>query len=519
MPQELMTLPEGTVVQGQNGDRFTIERLLATGGFSAIYLVRGHRTRNKLYVLKEISNPEIYKKQHLTFEGEILKRLIHPSLPHVYQVFENTRLNRVYMLMDYIEGADLATLREEQPEKCFSLSQTLTFMRPVIEAVGYLHSQRPPVVHRDIKPANIIVPIGAGEAKLVDFGLAKEYVEDRTTNIFRYGTPGYAAVEQYAQGTNPRTDIYALGATIYTLLSGVVPVDALTRSLEQHDEDPLLPLYMLNQAIPVPVSDVIEKTMSLRSKDRYATVEEFWQAICRASEWHPQTGPLVPDSQLSTLADAEISKLRTHKLTRQKDKSTGHLIAPHSSFPHRHGYAFKKLLRYALYALFACIILGGAIASFFFYSALSSENTTNQEIACIAEDLTPIAGNSPRDFPALAACYAGTVSILGISNSRTNLFLFHIRQSQEVITGDCNGFGTVGTFSGSVTRKSTISFTVKLQNQERPLHFEGAIGSAGELVLNYSDLDQNGHKMHNEYGSGRLRAFTVLDLTPTVQHA
>jgi hypothetical protein len=256
--------------------------------------------------------------------------------------------------------------------------------------------------------------------------------------------------------------------------------------------------------------------MSLRSKDRYATVEEFWQAICRVSAWHPQTGPLVPGSRLPALADAEISRFRTHKLARQKDKSTGRLHGPRSSFTKRHVYAFKKPLRYTLYALLACIMLGGAIASFLFYSARSSEKTTTPETACIAEDLTPVAGNSPRDFPALATCYAGTISILGISNSKTNLFLFHIRQSQGVITGDCNGFGTIGTFSGSVTRESTISFTVKLQNQERLLHFEGVIGSAGELVLSYSDLDQNGHKMHNEYGAGRLQAFTALDLTPTV---
>jgi hypothetical protein len=174
--------------------------------------------------------------------------------------------------------------------------------------------------------------------------------------------------------------------------------------------------------------------------------------------------------------------------------------------------------------LLACIILGAALASFLFYSARSPEKTTTPEpekttipaVACNAKDLTLLAGNAPRDFPALAACYEGTVSILGISNSQTNLYLFHIQQSQETFTGQCNGFGTIGTFSGSVTREGTISFTVKLQNQERPLRFEGTIGSAGELVINYSDLDQNGHKTKNAYGAGRLQAFTVLDLTPTV---
>lgn len=514
MPQELMTLSEGTTVQGQNGDRFVIEKLLATGGLSSVYLVRDRRVRDQLYVLKEIRDPENYERQHLTFDGEILKGLEHPALPHVYQVFENTRLNRVYVLMDYVEGPDLEILRMRQPARCFSLSQTLAFMRPVVEAVGYLHQQQPPVVHRDIKPANIIVSMEKGEVKLVDFGLAKKYVEEKTTNVFRYGTPGYAAAEQYVQGTNPRTDIYALAATLYTLLSGVPPVDALTRNLGQHDEDPLLPLHMLDQAIPAPLSDVIEKAMSLRSKDRYATVEDFWQAVCIASR-SPQTEPIVSDS-LPLLVAAEISKSEIDQLVRPADEPQERRKVPRSYFARGHVYRPNTFLHYTFYALLACMIIGVALAGFLFSPPKPQEKTPTPAVSCMAEDLTPGAGNAPIDFPALAACYAGTVSILGISNGKTNLFLFHIQQSQEVISGNCNGFGTTGTFSGTVTKESTIRFTVTLRNQERPLLFDGSIGSAGELVLNYSDLDQNGHQINNEYGAGRLQAFTVSDLTPTV---
>ena len=514
MTQQLMTLSQGATIHGQNGERFIIERLLATGGFSSIYLVYDRRARNKRYVLKEISDPHAYERQHLTFEGEILKRLKHRSLPHVHQVFENPRLNRVYVLMDYIEGPDLETLRERQPERHFSLSQTLTFIGPVVEAVRYLHSQQPPVIHRDIKPANIIIPVGEGEATLVDFGLAKEYVEEKTTNIFRYGTPGYAAAEQYIQGTNLRTDIYALGATIYTLLSGLVPIDALTRNLEHQDEDPLLPLYMLNPAISVAVSDVIEKAMSQHYKDRYATVEEFWQVLNKAAVRPPQTEPIAPDLCLSTLAAKDISDMKTYLLAGREDKARGHSNASHSIQKDTHNH--KKTLWYIFCALLGCIILVVAIASFLFYTAWSPRPGNITETACISEDLTPIAGNSSRNFPALAACYAGTISILGISNSKTNLYLFHIRQSQELISGDCNGFGTTGTFIGSVTPRGTISFTITLQNQERLLRFQGKIGSAGELVVSYSDLDQNGNETKNEYGAGRLQAYTMLDLTPTV---
>ena len=117
----------------------------------------------------------------------------------------------------------------------------------------------------------------------------------------------------------------------------------------------------------------------------------------------------------------------------------------------------KKLLWYILSALLACAILGGPFVYFRSYksSPLGKPNITKNaamtENACVIEDLTPIAGNSARDFPLLAACYAGTISILGISTSETNLFLFEIQQSQDIFTGKCNGFGTFGTFSGSIT--------------------------------------------------------------------
>ena len=157
----------------------------------------------------------------------------------------------------------------------FSLTLALMLMAPIIEAVSYLHKQQPPVVHRDIKPANIIVPMGGSDAFLVDFGLAKEFVEDKTTGVFRYGTPGYAAPEQYGRGTNQRTDIYALAATLYTLLAGIVPADALTRSINPPGDDPLKRVHEVCSAIPEAVALVIERAMSLRNEDRFSSVDEF----------------------------------------------------------------------------------------------------------------------------------------------------------------------------------------------------------------------------------------------------
>lgn len=182
MAQKQMTLPIGATVQDSNyGDRYKVIELLGKGGFGAVYLVRDRRNKEHIFALKELIDPSNEDRKLLRFECEVLKRLDHKALPHVYHVFENPKLNRVYMLMEYIKGKDLNVLRKEQPEQRFSLDLALTIIAPIVDALIYMHQQDPPVVHRDMKPANIIVPLDGGEAVLVDFGTAKEYVSEGTT--------------------------------------------------------------------------------------------------------------------------------------------------------------------------------------------------------------------------------------------------------------------------------------------------------------------------------------------------
>src|SRR5205823_3120379 len=168
--------------------------------------------------------------------------------------------NRAYMLMDYIEGPNLETLRQQQAEKRFPLPRVMSILAPVIDALAYLHHQNPPIIHRDVKPANIIVPTDVDHTVLVDFGIAKEYDPDSTTTAVRRCSPGYGAPEQYSRGTNTRTDIYGLGATFYCLLTGFVPEDAFYRmtQLGSKGTDPLEPLQELVPEIPQAVSDTIQ---------------------------------------------------------------------------------------------------------------------------------------------------------------------------------------------------------------------------------------------------------------------
>ncbi|MBV9712409.1 MAG: serine/threonine protein kinase, partial [Ktedonobacteraceae bacterium] len=336
MREVQINFPRGKVIR----ERYIVEEMLGKGGFSAVYRVRDRRVRSNVFALKEVIDPNGHERNRLAFECELLKRLDHPGLPRVYRVLDDERNNRVYMLMDYVEGPNLERLRQQQPEKRFSLPRVMRILGPIVEALNYLHTQHPPIIHRDIKPSNIIVPLaGDGDgAVLVDFGIAKEYDQDSTTTAVRHCSPGYGAPEHYARGTNTRTDIYGLAATFYTLLTGNVPVDALYRmtQLGSKHEDPLEPVNVLVPEIPQRIADAIERAMAINSNDRFATVEEFWQALEPDSieEEEPApppvvepvlladdseandviTPPVLPDSE--ELVHNETPEVRIHRTSR-----------------------------------------------------------------------------------------------------------------------------------------------------------------------------------------------------------
>jgi serine/threonine protein kinase len=274
MRQFQTRLPKGKIVR----DRYIIEDLLGQGGFGAVYRVRDRRVKGNVFALKEVESPERHQRESVLFEGEVLRRLDHRALPRVYRVFEEPKSNRVCILMDYVAGPNLEKLRLQQPDKRFPLSQVVHMMAPIVDALTYLHMQQPPIIHRDVKPSNIIVPTSGEDAVLVDFGIAKEYDEDSTTTAIRHCSPGYGAPEQYVSGTATQTDVYGLGATLYTLLSGVVPIDALYRitRMSVNRADPLIPVHEVLESIPIAISEAIKRALAINNNDRFATVDELW---------------------------------------------------------------------------------------------------------------------------------------------------------------------------------------------------------------------------------------------------
>ena len=313
--REQFILPGKVTVRDPGGSQYVIERVLGKGEFGAVYLVRERSHEQRVFALKEMINPNSEERERFAFEAEVLKRLHHPALPRVYRVFENAQLRRVYLVMDYIEGKNLEDFGKEQPGQSFSLPVVLALIGPIVDALIYLHGQQPPIVHRDIKPANIILP-ASGTAMLVDFGSAKEYVPDTTTPILRRRSPGYAAPEQYRQGTSPATDIYGLGATLYALLTGFTPASAPYRVAENWTTkvDPLKPAHLLKPEIPVAVAQVLQQAMAINASDRFQTVGQFWQALkVSGTQQGPYAGSInnaqaLPAESIPEGSDKQISQ-------------------------------------------------------------------------------------------------------------------------------------------------------------------------------------------------------------------
>jgi serine/threonine protein kinase len=500
--QEQTILPVGATIPHPAGDRYVIERLLGRGGFGAVYLVRDRRDKQRLFALKEVIEPSRRDHERFIFEAEVLKRLNHRALPHVYQVFAYEKLKRVYMLMDYIEGQDLEALLHEQPGRRFSLPLVLALMTPIVDALIYLHGQNPPIVHRDIKPANIIMQTKSGEAVLVDFGLAKEYVADNTTNVIRHGSPGYAAPEQYGSGTNLRTDIYGLGATLYTLLTGTVPSDAITRVTGSKRIDPLTPAHLVAPDVPWTVSMVIEQAMSISSEDRFATVEEFWQELTNPA---PKQQAQTPPPQSLNIADDELAQTPRPRsidtplpLTvpeQELERITTIAPEPLQQQPPAPRSRKRRVLLTIFLALLLAVAFGTGLLLFVPRhgrppSTPTLTPSTPQARATATHTPTPVG----PVYPAINASYAGTVAdLLNLQHpQKTALFLTNIQQNGGNISGYFQGLGLNGPFKGSVTTDEKVNFTVSVQSGALTLSFKGFIKVGGDLIGSFQVLNQQG---------------------------
>src|SRR2546427_6823685 len=278
-----MLAPE-TILQG----RYRIVRQLGQGGMGAVYEAMDLRLDTTVALKETLFGDEKLRKQ-FEREARLLARLHHQALPRVSDHFNE--VDGQFLVMQYIAGEDLAEM-QAQRNAPFPPDEVMRWADQLCDALDYLHTQDPQIIHRDIKPQNLKLT-ARGQIVLLDFGLAKGSagqmsVVTSSASIFGY-TPNYAPLEQVqGLGTDARSDIYSLSATLYHLLTNVKPPDALSRAaaIVNGQPDPLAPAHQAGGQVSAAVAAALSRGMSQKRDDRYASAALMREALREAAE-HP----------------------------------------------------------------------------------------------------------------------------------------------------------------------------------------------------------------------------------------
>ncbi|MEQ8170438.1 MAG: protein kinase [Candidatus Eremiobacterota bacterium] len=252
--------------------RYKLIKTLGTGGMGSVYLAHDME-KNMSVSIKEmhkISDPVERAKDIGQFgkEAKFLTKLSHPNLPRLYEFFFEDE--RPYLVMEYIEGKTLEAIMEENTHPAKE-EQILQWAIELCEVLHYLHSQTPQIIFRDLKLSNIMLD-KKGKIKLIDFGIAREFNPRKDTDTIRMGSVGYAPMEQYAKGgqTDVRTDIYALGVCLHTLLT---KNDPATTPFSFQD------VYKYNPSVSRSMNNIIMKALDIKPEKRFQSVMELLEKL------------------------------------------------------------------------------------------------------------------------------------------------------------------------------------------------------------------------------------------------
>jgi len=298
MPRE-KPLSVGTELKGNS--LYRVKRLVGGGGMAWVYQVERLSTTEtqdgsppSLWALKELrpqtedSETQQHARALFTQEATILSQLDHPNLPEVIDFFEDQ--GRAYLVMEFIWGESLEK-RISRANSPLLEREVLQWAVQICTVLEYLHSRQPPIIFRDLKPSNVMVT-NTGVVKLVDFGIARTYKEDKLQDTIALGSENYAAPEQWGEAqTDARSDIYGLGATLYHLLANIPPSPAFLPSEPERVDT-------LNPALSRETVGIVTKAMQRERENRYQSATEMKQAILAC----------LPEQQAGMLQRPEIAR-------------------------------------------------------------------------------------------------------------------------------------------------------------------------------------------------------------------
>jgi serine/threonine protein kinase len=289
----------GTFLQ----QRYRIDKQIGQGGMGAVYVATDERFGSVVAIKETLCMDDNFRKA-LEREARLLNSLKHSALPRVSDHFLED--DGQFLVMEFVPGQDLSQTLESDGHP-FPHEQVLTWADQLLDALEYLHTQEDPVIHRDIKPQNLKVT-SKGQVVLLDFGLAKGNVTDAgnltaAKSIFGYSR-NYASLEQIqGTGTDPRSDLYSLAATLYHLMTGIPPEDALTRAMAvlSQQPDPLQPASSVNPSIPSGVSYILQNAMDLTPGRRPSSALELREMLRNHERYeNSATSPALAAGALPT---------------------------------------------------------------------------------------------------------------------------------------------------------------------------------------------------------------------------
>jgi serine/threonine protein kinase len=399
--------------------RYRLSRQLGVGGFGAVYQAEDTALGHRLVALKEMSprglKPDEAREATEAFQREalLLAGLAHPSLPRIYERFEEE--GRWYLVMDFIAGETLEVYLDKQGGS-LPVKEALNLALQLSEVLGYLHRRQPPIIFRDLKPSNVI-RAPDGQLVLVDFGIARLFKPGQSKDTIAFGSPGYAAPEQYGKAqTTPRSDVFSLGALLHQMLTGIDPSEKPFR---------FAPLTMPR---PAGLSALIERMVDMDESKRPPSMESVQRELERLLDgrapWSANdlalSGASLSPARVATGAQAATSPVVQAASYSAPVQSWQGNTPPQPAAKKRSGLGWVIMTLIALFAIF------------FGVPALSSIHSSGIEVQ--GANTGPSGSNGATAVPVYALAWSPDDRYIASAGGDNKVQIWTVDSGQPMVT-------------------------------------------------------------------------------------